>query len=233
MNLSPEEKLQQYESFNNGIMTYSLAPNVEAELDTSLTGDVELTTPPKKKVNIDKEDFLKKEDYSNIKMLENPTEMIDSLSEINEFDYVKGVKRKNLDFTPFEQVIRIKESNNNPRARNPKSTAVGYYQFLWGKEPGKGWQDSIKKSTGVKDMEEFKARPDLQKKYFKEYFNSHIVPGVKKLKDSVGNGGLTDFDLGQLIHFRGLGGARDLIKNGQLNKKQEDYNPTAMDYIKR
>jgi hypothetical protein len=132
-----------------------------------------------------------------------------------------------LNFNAFEQRIRTHESNNNPMATNKNSSASGYYQFLW-----HDWHDSIKNVTGIADRDTFLKSPDAQKQFFKFYYDNHIMPNVQKIKKDLGTKDtLSDFDLAQLIHFRGASNAEKLINDGQLDTKKESYNPTALGYI--
>lgn len=132
-----------------------------------------------------------------------------------------------LSFNNFEQRIRMHESNDNAGATNSKSSATGYYQFLW-----KDWSNSIKNVTGIADRDTFLKSPDAQKQFFKYYYDNHIVPNVQKIKSALGTKDtISDFDLAQLIHFRGARSAQDLLANNELNTKKESYNPTALQYI--
>lgn len=132
-----------------------------------------------------------------------------------------------LNFSDFESRIRHHESGDNAGATNKNSSASGYYQFIW-----KDWHDSIKNVTGITDRDTFLKSPDAQKSFFKYYYDNHIVPNVQKIKSALGGKNpLNDFDLAQLIHFRGAHSAEKLIENGELNTKKEAYNPTALDYI--
>lgn len=154
-----------------------------------------------------------------------PTNNYSSVVEPWEKQYIPS--KTPLNFTAFEDRIRNKESNNNATATNVHSTASGYYQFIW-----KDWHDSIKNVTGIADRQTFLQSPDAQKQFFKYYYDKHIVPSVTKIKNDLGSKNtLSDFDLAQLIHFRGSGNAEKMIREGTLNTKQESYNPTALQYI--
>lgn len=121
------------------------------------------------------------------------------------------------------------ESGGKYDALNPHSTAVGKYQFLWGKKPGKGWQDSIKKITGVKTKEEFRKSPEAQEKFYAWYAKKVLAPEAVKLQP-YNKKNLTNSQLEKLIHFRGVGGAKKYLL-GQLSDKPEKHNVSISSYI--
>jgi len=241
-NITPEEKLEGYQSHGNSFMQYSALDPVTP---TPLGGN---PIPMEEGflsdyVNKKQDNYLKKvkplkkvqpivsvgedleysqQDMSSIIASYNKKNMALDLTPKKSKAPVK-----NLDFNLFESEIRRKESDGIATADNPNSSAVGYYQFLWG-----SWGKDIARVTGVKTSDEFKKRPDMQKKFFKFYYENYITPAVIRIKSKLGGKvELEDFDIAQLIHFRGEGGARKVLSNGELHKKHEGYNPTPLQYI--
>lgn len=104
------------------------------------------------------------------------------------------------------------------------SGAVGKYQFRWNI-----WKDSIQKVTGVKSKEEFMKSPQAQEKYFAWYERTYLRPGAAKLQ-KYNKKNLDNDQLEQLIHFRGLGGAKKYLQ-GKLADKPESYNTPISKYI--
>lgn len=122
--------------------------------------------------------------------------------------------------------IASKESQGSYTAVNPHSSAVGKYQFLW-----KTWGDDIMKVTGVRSKEEFRNNPQAQERYYAYYEKQFLLPEVSKIKKEIRTN-LTDAQLAKLVHFRGLGGARQYLR-GQLVDKPEEHNIAISKYIKQ
>ncbi len=241
--ITPEEKLDNYNNYGGGFSTYEglptlgNTPQIQPIVQTSFVNDY-LTKQQedqlKKSTIVKPVKPLKSEQLTVSEELEySDKDMADILSSYNKKNFnwdvkpTKAKSTKNLDYTTFESEIRRKESDGIATADNPNSSAVGYYQFLWG-----SWGKDIARVTGIKSSEEFKKRPDMQKKFFKFYYENYITPAVNRIKSKLGGKvELGDFDIAQLIHFRGEGGARKVLSNGELHKKHEGYNPTPLQYI--
>lgn len=90
------------------------------------------------------------------------------------------------------------------------STAVGKYQFLWGKSPDKGFGEDIKRVTGVKSKREYLDSPKAQEQYFKYHLENNLKPSVEELR-SLNKAGYDDSQLAMLVHFKGPGGAKQWL----------------------
>lgn len=252
----PDEKLKNYYDFEKGYMGFEGLETPEIEEPPAIKATTGFMP---EYIDKNKDSFLKfLIDKPKVEKKEDPLSMTGQKLEVDDdldYSYVdtksmleasnkqtntpewiwnprgsatfKGTN-KPLDFNIFESEIRRKESDGKAWADNPNSSAVGYYQFLWG-----SWGKEISRVTGIKSSEEFKKRPDMQKKFFKYYYNNYVTPAVTRIKSKVGNAGLGDFDIAQLVHFRGEGGARKVLANNELNKKHEGYNPSPLQYINR
>lgn len=143
----------------------------------------------------------------------------------------KEYKPTESTFSNLGKKISDIESGGNYGATNPNSTATGKYQFLWGKKPGQGWGDSIKQVTGVKDRSQFLKSPAAQEKYYAWYEKNVLAPHIQELAP-YNKQGLDTTQLGKLIHFRGLQGAKDYLQ-GKLKDKPEAYNIPISQYIKQ
>lgn len=114
----------------------------------------------------------------------------------------------------------VESSGGDYTATNPKSSAVGKYQFLWNT-----WGKDIERVTGVSNKQEFLNSPQAQEKFFKHYVNTELKPQVATLK-RVSN--KSDAALAALIHFQGLSGAKKYLKTGaetasNINMPVEKY----------
>lgn len=140
----------------------------------------------------------------------------------------------------IKTTISKKESGNDYQAENQglsktsiEDNAVGKYQFYW-----KYHKNNIAKVTGINTIEDFKNSPEAQEKYFTHYAKNEIMPALPKLKKLAqeNNLDLTDTQLFQLAHFRGLYGknsATEMLKNPSLlYKKLESNNPSVAEYLK-
>lgn len=154
---------------------------------------------------------------------------IDGISSYNQYrEYMEDGGEIPMAEDGFKSWIAERESRGNYKAENPNSTAVGKYQFLWGLRPGKGWQDQIKKVTGVKTKEEFLNNSDAQEKFMDVYEQSTLNPGLKEL-EPLNKDGYSEKQLKGLIHFKGVAGAKRW-----LNKKEDrtsKYNRPISEYI--
>lgn len=127
----------------------------------------------------------------------------------------------------FKSWISDKESGGNYQAQNPNSTAAGKYQFLWGLRPGKGWQDEIKKVTGVQSKEEFLNNPKAQEDFMGYYEDHTLNPAVAALQQ-YNTEKYSEKQLKGLIHFKGVKGAKDWLtskvdKTSKGNSSIEKY----------
>jgi hypothetical protein len=228
--LSPEEKLQRYNEINsipssNAYHSYEPIPSMQEDP----TPVVDFTSMAREKIGNNPLLFSNDKPLPKVSDQDIPgykaTPVLGSknpYSKLVPFKSYMPTSNK-LDFDDFEKTIRLKESEDDPKAQNPHSSAAGYYQFLWN-----DWKDSIKDVTGVDTVDKWKGSPDAQKKFFKFYYDNHIIPNVNKIKKDLGDKvTINDFDLAQLIHFRGAANARKLIETGQLNTKQESYKPNC------
>jgi len=114
----------------------------------------------------------------------------------------------------------VESSGGDYTATNPKSSAVGKYQFLWNT-----WGNDIERETGVSNKQEFLNSPQAQEKFFKHYVNTVLKPQVATLKRDSNK---SDAALAALIHFQGLSGAKKYLKTGaetasNINMPVEKY----------
>ena len=120
----------------------------------------------------------------------------------------------------------IESNGGNYKAQNPDGSAAGKYQFteLW-LDDGNGI-DGIKsfaKKSGVfdevNDLQDFKNQPELQDAYFNYYAENHLYP--KAVEYSKNNPAKFTLDeIGAVIHFQGVGAAKNQITSGVLSDKQ-------------
>lgn len=138
----------------------------------------------------------------------------------------------NFNPAAFTKATWQQESGGDYKAMSKTSTATGKYQFLWGKKPGLGWQDEIKKVTGVKSREEFKNNPQAQEKFYNHYLDTVIKPAVGSLAKLGSRFGLTATEVGRVVHFQGVEGARKALTSGDLDKATK-INPSISQYLGR
>lgn len=117
------------------------------------------------------------------------------------------------------------------KAKNPKSSAVGKYQFLW-----KQWGNKIKQFSGNPNLTEddFKNDPQLQDAFMEDYRQKVLIPESEKLQKRHGDkfkerGIETLEDAQTLIHFQGYPGAAYFLKTGE--SKFPENNKPVSDYI--
>jgi hypothetical protein len=105
------------------------------------------------------------------------------------------------------------ESNNNYKAKNPNTSAIGKYQHMWSIHKG-----TIAKITGIRDQNEYLNSPEAQEKV-QQKFNTEYLNNLPELRSIANNNGLnlSDEELVYLNHHSGLGGARRYL-NGQYVK---------------
>lgn len=148
---------------------------------------------------------------------------------INRNNSFKGSENKTLTDLTVSNNLRAflgkRESNNNYKATNSKSSAAGKYQFLWNL-----WGKDIAKVTGIKSKEAFLNSPEAQEKFYSWHENTNIKPHIAELRKHDVHG-LTDNQLGAMIHFRGLGNAKQVVAQ-DLTTLKEKYNMTPQQYIK-
>lgn len=123
---------------------------------------------------------------------------------------------KGFNIDQFKREIRRVESDGmgGYQATNKNSSATGAYQFIWSL-----WGDKISKVTGVKSQREFLKSKEAQEKYMDHYTKTTILPAVERLRGAGRKRGLSDADIGKLIHFQGVQGATDQIKSGKFAGK--------------
>ena len=179
--------------------------------------DAEEMDPSEQENDSDQDDEAYQQYYSSMP----------SMGTAHDIDFSSGSETKDLE--DAKKGIIEQESGGKYTALNPHSTAVGKYQFLWGKKPGQGWQDSIKKVTGVKTKEEFRKSPAAQEKFYSWYAKKVLAPEAAKLKP-YNSKNLSSSQLEKLIHFRGVNGAKKYLL-GELPDKPESYNTPISSYI--
>lgn len=132
----------------------------------------------------------------------------------------------------FKESIGQTESKGTGgyKAKNPKSSAVGKYQFLWNT-----WKDRIKQFSGNPNLteEDFKNDPALQDSFMEHYDKTVLEPEAVKLQKRHGskfkNRGIQDIDDAKaLLHYQGYGGARHFLTTGEAlnpenNKPIKEY----------
>lgn len=128
-------------------------------------------------------------------------------------------------FNDFKKGLAL-ENANKYKGRNPNSSAVGKYQFLWNK-----WKPQIKSVTGITDKTEFENNPKAQEDFFKWYFDNEVYTQAKTLKENDKLGLRLD-EIGALIHFRGFSKAKSITSSGKHIAKTS-INPSTNEYLNR
>lgn len=137
-------------------------------------------------------------------------------------------------FERFRLQLSANESSHNYGEVNPnaESGAWGRYQFIWGKRPGKGQRDLIKKVTGITTPEEFLKNSGAQEKYFKYYYDNTLTPELKKFRKEFPQIKWSDTQTLEALHFRGYDGLRRKINKGELNTSDK-INPSVMSRVNK
>ena len=138
-----------------------------------------------------------------------------------------------LSFEDFKKSIIMKETgkqddsaykvvNMNTNNGKPGSGAWGAYQFIW------HWhKDKIKELYGITDPNEFLNDKLTQDLYFKDYwYDKVLIPNLKKFKEMYPDSGLTNKQILDGMHFRGVEDFFNKYKNKQFDIKTESNNPS-------
>lgn len=125
----------------------------------------------------------------------------------------------------FKRRIAHLESRGRYDVENPKSSAVGKYQFLWN-----SWGSKIKAFSGKKDLtkEQFKNNPKLQEEWMDYYTIRILLPETEKLLSQYPNKGIKNKEwLAGMIHFQGYGRVNKYMKQG-TDTVADNINPISM-----
>jgi hypothetical protein len=121
-------------------------------------------------------------------------------------------------------------------ARNPQSSAVGRYQFIWSFWAEKSGH--IKKFANKPNLtiQDFVNNPNLQEDYARFYYKDQIVPQAntlaKQYKNVLKARGVQDMDdLRALVHFRGMDEAAYFLRTGIPPKTGKAANKSISDYL--
>lgn len=128
----------------------------------------------------------------------------------------------------FTKATYKQESNGDYKALNKAgggAGAVGKYQFRWNI-----WKDDIAKVTGLKDRESFRNSPKAQEQFYTHYLDTVIKPSVDSLSKLGARFGLTPTEVGRVIHFQGVAGARKALTKGTLDRATT-INPSINEYL--
>lgn len=143
--------------------------------------------------------------------------------------------QRGTEYERLRRRIGHHESGMNYNAVNRKtgkngtagSGAWGAYQYVWTPARAK----DIKRVTGITNPQDFLKNPEAQEKYFEYQYSNWLLPGLKTVKSLFPDIQLSDTDIMQAIHFRGLNGLIKILRRGQLNTKLESNNPTVMEML--
>lgn len=133
--------------------------------------------------------------------------------------------------------IAYNESRGRYDVVNTQTNTYGKYQFM-----EKYWADQIKNFMGLPQktssrevMETFKNSPESQDKFMNHVVNDIYMPRVVRLRSTARQYGLTDDDVIKLMHYRGVGEAEKMIRNGNFSVSREEQikykNPTVAAYL--
>ena len=133
--------------------------------------------------------------------------------------------------------IAYNESRGRYDVVNTQTNTYGKYQFM-----EKYWADQIKNFMGLPQktssrevMETFKNSPESQDKFMSHVVNDIYMPRVVRLRSTAKQYGLTDDDVIKLMHYRGVGEAEKMIRNGNFSVSREEQikykNPTVASYL--
>lgn len=133
--------------------------------------------------------------------------------------------------------IAYNESRGRYDVVNKQTNTYGKYQFMQ-----KYWADQIKTFMGLPNsmsqsevMETFKNDPEAQDNFMNHVVNDIYMPRVNRLRSTAKQYGLTDDDVIKLMHYRGVGQAESMIRNGNFAVSREEQikykNPTVESYL--
>lgn len=134
-----------------------------------------------------------------------------------------------IDYNAFITSLGIKESNLNPDAKNPNSSAKGKYQFT------DEWDPKFKK-WGKKTPSETMGDGAAQDSQAKVYYDKSIKRDVEDLRKHDKKNKYSDAELGAMAHFVGHGNAKEFLITGTeppaTAPGNEGDNPDLDTYIK-
>lgn len=128
-----------------------------------------------------------------------------------------------------DQLAAVESNGGNYKAFNPKGGgegAVGKYQFRWNL-----WKDSIAKTTGIKDKNDFLNNPAAQEQFYDYYERTTLQPQLRQIKRQFPDTNYDDIQLMKLLHFQGLKGVQNFLSGG--SNKPQSFNLSISDYLKR
>lgn len=111
--------------------------------------------------------------------------------------------------------------------------ALGFYQFV----PSHHWSDikAHAKANGYGDnisQADFLNNPELQESYFEKVWLPYLVKESLKTFNLYGEDkGLTFEETIALSHFRGVGGARTMLRENRLDVREESNNKTGREFL--
>lgn len=146
------------------------------------------------------------EDMSNYKGYKGPA------------DYQEVVKRLGYAESQHNYGAVFARTNRNGTVG---SGAWGRYQMIWSI-----FKDDIKRVTGVTNPVNFLKNPEAQDKFFLHYYNTTLLPGMRKFKKKNPNSGLTDLQIIEGLHFQGTDGFNKAYDNKEFSTKKIGLNPT-------
>lgn len=120
----------------------------------------------------------------------------------------------------------VESKRDNYLAYNPRTSALGRYQFL-----PRYFRDDIVRVTGATSHQDFLTTPEYQEIYMDHHIRATLVPGLKKLKKTHKNTSYSDVELLSLVHFLWARGAGDFLTNKQMNANQQVGNVSAEKYL--
>lgn len=131
-------------------------------------------------------------------------------TEIEKTDHaIETKKNVEINIKKIKEGIFASESKHEKKpykANNPKSSAIGKYQFLWNSR-----KDKIENITNIKTEEEYINNPEKQ-----ELFMDYVIENIYLTKAQEYQKEYPSWQIPEiimLIHFKGEKGALDWIKN--------------------
>jgi hypothetical protein len=124
------------------------------------------------------------------------------------------------------------ESAGNYSAKNPASSAVGKYQFLWSK-----WGPKVEAYAGRPvSVEEFVKNPKLQEDFARNYYDTVLVKESSNLfqknRDALrGRGVTSQQEAMALVHFLGYGNAENWARTGTIPSEAKKGNVSVDEYL--
>lgn len=156
---------------------------------------------------------------------EQPSYVVQETDDKEMEDWLKGIAR-----------VETKGQPDPYKARNPESSAIGKYQFIWnfwGEE-----SKHIKKFANNPNLtiEDFASNPELQEQYVRYYFKDQIANQSKNLQKQYSNvlakRGVQDLDdIRAIMHFRGYKDTEYFLRTGIDPKKADEKNKTIPQYL--